>query len=86
LTYTITLYSRNNPRGTNIDVEARGWAEASRLRRVIMNKRIHEIRSFAARIKGTTVTETRRKRKEALSQIGWLHSVVERNWDVKEGQ
>lgn len=76
--YLITLYSMQNPRGTTIEIDANCGTEALNLKRGIIRKRVHEIRQFAARIKGGTQTETRRRRKEALHQIAWLHGTVER--------
>jgi hypothetical protein len=57
--------------------EARSGTEAVRLKDDILRQREHRIRIHARHVVGWSKAETKRRRKEVLHQISWLHANVE---------
>ena len=82
-TYLLTMYSfqrpgdRYNPPATEI-IEVNGPTEACGIRDRWLRERVHAIREHASHVRGWSLSDLKRRRKDVLHQASYLHATVER--------
>jgi hypothetical protein len=80
--FSLTLFTYQHPRGDTLEIDAASGTEASRLAHDELIRRAHVIKGQAARVVGWSVADRKRRRKDVLHQISWLHANVEEERNV----